>query len=1009
MKHRPTLLLIVSLLMSNIAHAVSVGQLRCEYRTDPLGVDIAAPRLSWTLDSGRQTAYQILADGLWDSGKVVSAASLNVRYAGRPLASSQRVTWRVRVWDEDDKPSAYSAPASFVMGLLADGDWQAQWIGSAAAAGARRARGYHAAEAGREDDVKWVQIDLGQARPLTTIRLHPMRHEGRDGFGFPLRYRVEIASDAAFATPTVVADQTAADVANPGVTPVAIDARGASARYVRVTATKLAKPTASFCFALSQIEVVSDGRNVAQGAAVTAKDTVELYGWGKDSLTDGTLRPGVGEQAASGSVMLRREITVRTGLRRALVHLCGLGEYELSLNDAKVGSDLFAPGWSKYDRTCLYETHDLTAALRPGANELRLLLGNGMYNVVGGRYTKFTGSFGPPKAIAHLRLEYADGTTDTVGTDDRWQASPGPLTFTCVYGGEDYDARWTPTWEPAAVVQGPGGALRGLSVSAPPVRAFEVLKPANIKELRPNVKVYDLGQNVALMPRLTARGPAGSTVRITPSELLRADGDLDDVACGGGGYWTYTLAGRGAESWAPAFYYRGARYLRVHCAGGAEVTALDGVVVHSSSTPVGGFECSNDLFNRIHTLVRWAQRSNMVSVLTDCPHREKLGWLEQYHLNGPSLRYEFDLAALFAKGMNDMADGQLANGLVPTIAPEYVKFGGDNRNAFGDSPEWGSAFVLVPWQQVEFDGDLDLLRARYDAMGRYVAYLGSRAREHIVDYGLGDWYDIGPRGPGESQLTPKALTATAIWYEDITVMLRAARLLGKIDDVARYEALAKAVGEAFNARFFNAGTGSYATGSQTANAMPLVLGLVSPERRAGVVDALVRDVQTKGLTAGDVGYRYLLRALADNGRSDVVFAMNNQSDKPGYGYQLKRGATSLTEAWDAGRGSSQNHFMLGQINEWFYHDLAGIQCDPAGPGFARIVIRPAIVGDLSWVKAHHDSPYGRIESSWRREGAAVTLEVTIPGNTTATVFVPGQAAGQTVGPGQHRFSGQAPG
>ena len=688
----------------------------------------------------------------------------------------------------------------------------------------------------------------------------------------------------------------------------------------------------------------------------------------------------------TASVVVRREFTVQPGLRRASIRVCGLGEYELTLNGQKVGEDLFPPGWTKYDKTCLFDQRDVTAALRPGTNEVALLLAGGMYRVTGGRYAKFKGSCGPLQAIAQLQLGYADGSRDTIATDEHWQTRPGPITFSCVYGGEDYDARPSDIlWQPAVLTAGPGGQLKGPEFAAPPIRAFEVLQPVSAKQLKPGVTVYDLGQNVSLMPRLTVSGPAGAVVRIIPAELVRADGSVDRGSCGGGAaYWQYTLAGGGSETHFPKFFYHGCRYLQVETTN-ATVHYIVGVVVHSSAKPVGGFVCSSELFNRIHTLVRWAQRSNMMSVLTDCPHREKLGWLEQYHLNGPALRYAFDLASLFGKGMNDMADSQLANGLVPDIAPEYVQF----ASGFRDSPEWGSAFILVPWQQYEFTGETELLRRHYDAMKRYVAYLGSRAKGHILDYGLGDWYDIGPKHPGYAQLTPKALTATAFYYYDTWILARAAALLGQADDARQYEACANEIRQAFNQKFFH--DGQYATGSQCANAMPLVMDLVEPAQRAAVLEAVVRDVRAKGLTAGDVGYRYLLRALADGGRSDVVFEMNNQSDKPGYGYQLQQGATSLTEAWNAGRSSSQNHFMLGQINEWFYHDLAGIRCDPAGPGFQKIIIQPALVGDLTWVKCSYVCPHGKIVSHWTRAGRQVTMDVTIPAYTSATVIVPGRA------------------
>jgi hypothetical protein len=845
--------------------ALTPANLRCDYAVSPLNVDSAKPRLFWKLESTQrgqqQTAYQILVASsekllsankgdLWDSGKVASDETIQISYGGAALKSSQQVFWKVRSWDANGKVSAWSKPATWTMGVLAEEDWQAKWIAA------------------------------------------PTEH-----------------------------------------------------------------PT----------------------------------------------------------LLLRRELLVKRGLTRALATVCGLGEYELTVNGAKAGNDLFASGWTKFDKTCLYDTLDLTSVLKPGKNAVGLLLGNGMYNVTAGRYTKFTGTFGPLKALAQIRLEYADGSVEIIGTDEHWRVAPGPITFSSIYGGEDFDARlvqrgWDKAnfddsqWTPAQIVSGPGGTLRGLSAAAPPVREIATLTPVHVQPVTNGATVYDFGQNAPLMARFTVSGPAGSVVRITPAELVKADGSVDRGSSGGGAaYWQYTLAGGGDEAWFSKFFYHGSRYFQVQllpaAAGGERpvLKSLAGVVVHSSSEAVGEFACSNDLFNRIATLIRWAQRANMMSVLTDCPQRERLGWLEQYHLNGPALRYGFDLAQLFTKGMNDMGDSQLPTGLVPTTAPEYTAFrdggqSGDQRGRFGDSPEWGASFILVPWQQYEFDGDLELFRRHYDAMKNYLAFLGGKSVNHIVNYGLGDWYDIGPKKPGFSQLTPVALTATAFYFQDAQIMANAAALLGKADDAKQFQSLADTVRAAFNEKFYNATNHSYATGSQTANAIPLVMNLCEPTNRADVVDAIVRDVRARGLTAGDVGYRYLLRALADGGRSDVIFEMNNQSDKPGYGYQLKMGATSLTEAWDAGRSSSQNHFMLGQLMEWFYHDLAGIQNDPAGAGFKRILINPQPVGDVTWARAGYDSIHGKIVSDWKRAGDKFTLKVTIPANTTATIFVPAQSS-----------------
>jgi hypothetical protein len=397
----------------------------------------------------------------------------------------------------------------------------------------------------------------------------------------------------------------------------------------------------------------------------------------------------------------------------------------------------------------------------------------------------------------------------------------------------------------------------------------------------------------------------------------------------------------------------------------------------------------------------------MMSVMTDCPTREKRGWLEQDYLNGLGLRYEFDLAQLFTKTLNDIGDSQLENGLVPTVAPEYTIFRdkgqtGEQRGIFGDSPEWGAAFILVPWQQYEFDGDLNLFRLHYDAMTNYLAFLGSRASNNIVNYGLGDWYDLGPKHPGVAQLTPVALTATAFYFRDAEFMSRVAALLGKTNDAKQFSELAENIRAAFNEKFYNAINHFYATDSQTANSIPLVMGICEPTNRAAVLDAIVADIRKRGnaFTVGDVGYRYLLRALANGGRSDVIFDMNNQSYKPGYGLQLKKGATSLTEAWDAGRDSSQDHFMLGQIQEWFYHDLAGIQNAPDSAGFKKIIINPQPVGDVTWAKASYNSIRGKIVSDWKRDDGKFILDVTIPANTTATVFVPAKSADEVLESGK---------
>ncbi|MCX7045756.1 MAG: family 78 glycoside hydrolase catalytic domain [Candidatus Sumerlaeota bacterium] len=1022
--------------------------LRCEYRENPLAIDAPQPRLSWSLEAAdpaarglRQIAYQVIASSteeglaanrgdLWDSGKVDSDQTIQIAYAGKPLSSGQRVHWKVRAWDQSGTPGAWSPSASWTMGMLKPEDWQARWIGAPREAAGRGGQGYHATEAASADESKWVQVDLGKSLPIESVKLHSLNHplgiHAVKGFGFPVRFRIEASDDPDFKTAVPIADHSQTDYPNPGYTAPEFKPAGAArGRYVRVTVNKMWKRDTSarpYCFALGQIEVFSGGKNAALYAAVQAKDSIEAWGWHKNLVTDGIGLAGLDiNKETYATILLRKELDAPKSVRRAVAYVCGLGQYELTINGQKVGDSVLDPGWTNYGKTCLYDARDVTALLKRGRNALGVMLGNGMYNITGGRYTKFTGSFGPLKAILQLEIEFEDGTTARTATDETWKIAPGPITFSCVFGGEDYDARkeqagWNrpgfddSSWKPARAIEGSGGKLAGASQSAPPVKVMKTLiKPFSAREPKPGVYVYDFGQNCSLMPCLVARGAAGATIKITPGELLKPDGTVSQGSSGGPSYFSYTLKGGEDEIWTARFTYYGSRYYQIEggvpasvsgatAAAGAEPSAsgkpvlkeLEGLFVSGSSPRVGEFACSNELFNRVNTLINWAIQSNMVSLFTDCPHREKLGWLEQTFLMGPSLMYNFDLAAMFTKMTFDMSESQLDNGLVPDIAPEYVVFNG----GFRDSPEWGSAYVIVPWFLYQWYGDAKIIEKHYDGMKKYVAYLGSRAKDNIVSHGLGDWYDIGPKGPGVAQLTPIALTATAFYYHDLTILERAARLLGRADDAARFAALAKEVREAYRRQFFKPETMQFATGSQTANSISIVFGLADAKEAPAVLENVVKDIRSRGnaLTAGDVGYRYLLRALAEGGRSDVIFDMNNQSEKPGYGYQLKKGCTSLPEAWDARPGSSQNHFMLGHIMEWFYHDLAGIQCDAAAPAYRKIVIRPQMVGDLTWVNAAYDSMVGRIAVQWKIENGQLSLNASIPPNASATIYVPAKDA-----------------
>jgi hypothetical protein len=714
----------------------------------------------------------------------------------------------------------------------------------------------------------------------------------------------------------------------------------------------------------------------------------------------------------SGMPIFLRQFKVNPGLQRALVYICGLGQYELSANGAKVGNALLAPGWSLYPETCLYDTLDLTSQLTNGNNALGVMLGNGMYNVSATtNYTKFTGSFGPPKLMAQIYLFYTNGTSQVIASDTNWVTTNGPIIYSHVYGGEYYDARLWPAgwnqagfaaagWPAAVTTSGPGGTLRGESHAAPPMVAMQTLLPIHTNILAANSLVYDLGQNATIIASLTTHGPAGSQIVITPAELTNADGTINRESCGGGtASWQYTLAGTGSESWSSRFFYHGGRYLQVTlnpAAGSSQLPSLDvvsGVVIQGASTNTGNFSCSFPLFNQIRTMIRWSQANNLASILTDCPHRERLGWQGQSHENGPAFRYEYDMRRMVAKAMQDMADSQTraGTGLVPNIAPEVTVFGG----GFRDTPEIGSSVIQYPWQQYLFTGDDTLLRAYYTTMTNYFQYLNSQAVNYFLNYpnGLGDWYDLGPQPEGASQDTPVSLTADFFYCLDAQTLAQAAAELGKAEDAAYFSQLATNIGTAFNQTYYS--NGSYATGSETSQAMPLYLGIVNPTNQAAVMTSLIANINSQGITTGEVGHRYLLRALTDNGRPDMVYALHSGTDNPGYGYMLSQGATALTEAWNANPSDSQDHFMLGQITEWFYHDLAGIQWDPSVPGFRNVIIKPAFVGGITWVNADYNSARGPIVSDWAITNNRAMLNVTIPVGSTGSIFLPLYGAATT--------------
>lgn len=768
------------------------------------------------------------------------------------------------------------------------------------------------------------------------------------------------------------------------------------------------------------------------------------------------------DSLAKKSIFLRRAFNIKKRIAEATAYVCGLGFYEFSLNGKKVGESEFAPLWSDYDKSVYYNTYNVTELLANGENVAGVLLGNGFYNVQGGRYRKLQISFGVPTLLFSLVINYEDGTRETISSDENWKYDLSPITFNCIYGGEDYDARleqkgWNQTgfddsnWHPVVYQKAPKGKLR--PQMAAPVKIMERYNIKEIKKLTPeqvktackstkrtvdpSALVLDMGQNLAGFPEITVRGKRGQKITLIVSEALTDEGACNQRQTGRQHYYEYILKGGEDEVWHPRFSYYGFRYIQVEGAvmkGQSNPQKLpilkniQSCFIYNSAKKVSTFECSNQIFNAAHRLIEKAVRSNMQSVFTDCPHREKLGWLEQVHLNGPGLLYNYDLTAFAPQIMQNMADAQRANGSMPTTAPEYVIFEGPGMDVFAESPEWGGSLVVFPFMYYETYGDDSLIKKYYQNMRRYVDYLTSRAENGIVSFGLGDWYDYGDFRAGFSRNTPVPLVATAHYYMIVKYLIKAAYLVGNEYDMCHYSSLAYDIMVAFNKEFLNYDLAQYGTGSQCSNALPLFLQLTQSVGCQSVYENdeklnrdvfvnLLKDVKARGnrLTTGDVGNRYLIQTLAHYGQHELIYKMFNHEEAPGYGFQLKFGATTLTEQWDPRQGSSWNHFMMGQIDEWFFNSLVGIRpCSsvlyPSEEqevmcnGYQKFNIAPKPVGDLKYVKASYETLYGTIAVHWIREKNVFTLNISVPVNTVAVVALPGEEKPREVQSGKYQFT-----
>ncbi|MFJ8581734.1 family 78 glycoside hydrolase catalytic domain [Micromonospora sp. NPDC093277] len=1020
------LLLCLSLLVPAATPAAAAGvapdklaiiDLSTERATEPIGLDVPRPRLSWTITSDErgvmQQAYQIrvatssagLTSGnadVWDSGRVTSARSSLVEYGGPALQPRTRYFWHARVWDTEGRTSAWSAPASWETGVAGAAGWQADWIGMPAPTEAwtdytvqttvrleRDAAGIYLRARGAANAYMWQFSITGGSAKLrphvrsngnwTVLKEVPLGNVvPADKLTTPHTLRITAAGD----TFTTWVDGTQVDVTRnsthrSGSVGLRTDGQE-SGVFTDLSVTR--GGTTLFAAALTNGDnPFSDGSLTPEGLRVSGNTEAMLVALDADPL-------------------LRRGFHVNGEVTRARIYASALGVYQLALNGQRVGDHELAPGWTDYQKRVQYQTYDVTDQLRQGDNVIGALLGDGWY---AGTIASFgTGHYGPrPHLSAQLLVDYADGRTETVRTDGTWRVTPGPFLQTDLIHGETYDARRTPAgwdrpgfddsaWSPATVDDIDATAKLVAQVD-PPVRVVQELPAKTQTQPAPGTWIFDLGQNMVGKVRLKVNGPAGTKVRIRHAEVLNPDGTAYTANLRSAKATDYyTLSGGRNEIYEPTFTFHGFRYVELTgFPGTPDLGTVTGLVMHTDGSLTSEFTTSNAMVNKLHSNITWGQRGNFLSIPTDTPARdERLGWTGDINVFAKTATFNMDSLTFLSKWLQDLRDAQSTNGAYPDVAP---------RVCCGDGATgWGDAGITVPhtlWQRY---GDIRIIEDHYASMTRYASWLQatSSANRRTNAGPYLDWLNL-------DDPTPAGVIGTAYYAYSIRLLGEMAAAIGKDADAGRYTALSKEIAKAFVDAYV-AADGTVQGDSQTGYVLAIGMGLLPDGLRAKAAERLVANVKRHNwhLATGFLGTPDLLPALSDTGHLDVAYRLLLNDTYPSWGYEIANGATTVWERWnsimpdgsfgDVGMNSF-NHYAYGAVGDWMYRTVAGIQPDAANPGYAHLTIAPQPGGDLTWARAAYQSAQGRISTDWKRdERGDLRLNVTVPGNTTATVRLP---------------------
>ncbi len=705
------------------------------------------------------------------------------------------------------------------------------------------------------------------------------------------------------------------------------------------------------------------------------------------------------------SPLLRKTFTLAQPIQSARIYVTALGSYRLSINGRRVGEDVLTPDWTDYRKRVTYQTYDVTDLLRQGENAVAAMLGDGWYGSgLGWNLQRF--SFGPPpdRLLMQLQVTYADGRKETVVTDGSWKATLGPILRSEIYAGETYDARkeqpgWDRPgfrdsgWQPVTVLDAPPAAL--VAQRSPTIQVTQELKPRTVQEPKPGVFVFDMGQNMVGWARLRAAGPAGTSIRMRFAEILNPDGTIYTANLRRAEATdTFTLRGGGEETFEPHFTYHGFRYVELTgYPGRPGLNTILGIVFHTNTPPSGAFACSDDMVNQLWRNITWGQRGNQESVPTDCPQRdERLGWMGDAEIFSRTACFNMDMDAFYSKWMRDVVDAQSAAGGFSDVSPRVV-------DPADGAPAWGDAGIIIPYEVYRQYGDTGIVRDNWPAMVRWMEYIHG-ANPNLLwlkrrNNDFGDWVPAGSD-------TPKDVLATAYWAYDAQLMAEMARALGRAEEASGYLELYNGIKAAFIKAYVK-DDGTVGNGSQTCQALAIHMGLLPDGMTKAAADVLVRDIQKRGghLSTGFVGTCYLMRALTMAGHTDMAYQLLLNEDYPSWGYMIRKGATTMWERWNGDTGdpgmNSFNHYAFGAVGEWIYRCVAGIDTDPHAPGYRAVIIHPRLDSRITHARGEYESMYGKVVSDWTSSAdGAFSLNVTVPANSAALVYVPFSGQGKVL-------------